>query len=1056
MPLVDQQIVIPLTGGLDSKTAEKLVPAGSMLNLRNLTFDKPGELRKRNGYKTLGKTIDGGSNEITQGNALMAYGSELIEFNADKMYSYGASTDSWTEKGNIVSCHVTQASIIRNSYGQTQADSATASTGLQMFAWVDSSGGLRYCVRDSLTGKMLVPSKLVSATGSKPKVLVCGACLVLFFLDTDPAPTLRVAALPMSIPTATLVPTDVTYPYSATALNTSSPNYDAESWPNVDGSWQMYVTFYSNDGHVWLFGYTDADPTTPLCTACTANVTSNAMPLCVFQDTNTTGPLLLVYDLSGTNNIKYLAYLPFSVAVTAILYAVGNLFVSASIPLNPTAIGLTTQAGVPDGYAFFYATLMAGLYTTVRLRVLPNYNLNLSGNLTLQAAPAAKAFAFQGQAYLPIGFSSPLQPSYWVMDEDGRIASKHLYRNGGGIPLGSYGSAMMPETVQVSATKFRLTLLQQDMVTTLPGTTLLTLGTDSEGNPIRVPTTAVYTQTGVVTNDLDFQDSLNSYLHAELASTLHLSGGFLSMYDGTAPCEHGFFIYPELDDTSIEIGSGGHLGLPNGLTNQYWWCATYEWTDAQGNVHVSAPSIPVQATLPIGVTTASALIVIPSLPFTNKQGSPVTIKVYRTQANGTVFFAAINTVVPGVTGSQNCPIINNKLDAVAAFWDGLSDAEILGNQQLYTTGNVLENIEMNACSAMTVFNNRLVALDSTSPLSFWYSKACSPGVPVQFSEFLTYNVDPRGGNITALYALDQLLIIFKTDSIYYLTGDGATPAGNNPTWSAPILITTDCGATNQRSIVIVPGGLIFQSPTKGWHFLDQGAGTVSYIGAPVERYNGDMTTSSQLIPNANRVMFTLDSGVALVYDYHVRQWAVFDPIPAIDSCLFEEQFCFVDADGTVWQETPGKYSDNGTWITSSFTTAWLQFAALAGFQRARQFELVYTPYTPTQLTVELSYDFGAGVLQSNTLLPVQPNSWGSDSVWGGTLPTDSLTWGGPFGIPTQWRVLLNQQKSESLQVTVTDSQAGPTPGQGASFSGLTFTVGAKKGAFKVGASATTD
>lgn len=1074
---MDETVYIPFIGGLDLKTANKAVHPRKLLRLENGTFDRPGEIRKRNGYTSLPTKIAGSSASITRGLALIASQGELLECDPTSLFSYSQSTGTWINKGAFVSTSVTQTPIIRNNYEQSSQDGYAASSGLEVFAWEDTQdgGGVRYLVRDH--GTLLVPSTLISTTAIKPKVVLCGYTFCIIFIDSG---TWRVAMalLPISTPQVPIVPFYVSDPAGSFALDETKPNYDAAAW-GTGSSAQLYIALAA-PASIVLAGYVATNLTSPLATTeiTGGGSIARADVLNVFQDPNNTGPIV-----AWVNPLSQLRCNSYTTAATGFTNTSSHLLIATFDIISLTGTGITAQDGTHAGFVLFFGIDSLAGFSLNQAVVDASYTVSAIAFNSGSVAPSGKAFCYAGLAYCPVAHSSNAQNTYWVIDQNSHVVSKHLYQLGGGVPARTdgHGSAMLPETTQINETTWRLPLLQQDWLTSLPNTAYVPPGPNNPNNNPPAPDfdpatgpTIVYTQTGIVTNDLDFQDQLNSYLNTTLASSLHLSGGYISQYDGVSVAEHGFFLYPEVAQSAITYSTsgGGSIGLANGLPNVYWVCFTYEWTDNQGCTHVSAPSVPVSFTTDVvtGPATPDGSItcVIPTLRLTNKAGTPVIIKEYRTTANGSVFFFAGLHVTPAASGATNLPILNDKTVATVTVVDKMSDQELLGNQQLYTTGNVLENIEPNATAAMTVWNNRIWALDSTNPLTLWYTKAAVPGTPTQFSEFLTYNVDPRGGNVTALQAFDTLLVIFKLDSIYYISGDGADAAGNSSTLSTPILVTTDCGANNQRSIVVVPGGLIFQSPTKGFHLLPTGAAGVTYIGAPVEAYNDWTCASAQLIPDTNQVRFTMQPPntesipVALVYDYYAGQWSVFTPINAVDSCLWREQFTYVQPNGLVLQETPGKYSDNGQWISLLVQTAWLQFAQAQGWQRIRQFLALFTYESPCQLTVQCAYNFNESALQTNNWLPPSPGVWGGDSAWGGNpqVPTDSTVWGGTPGTSTNLRVLIGSQmqKSEAISVTLSDAPVpgGGDPGEGLALSGLTLRISRKNGSFRAGVTSTVD
>jgi len=59
---------------------------------------------------------------------------------------------------------------------------------------------------------------------------------------------------------------------------------------------------------------------------------------------------------------------------------------------------------------------------------------------------------------------------------------------------------------------------------------------------------------------------------------------------------------------------------PDGSTNKnaYAYQATYEWTDASGNIHRSAPSVPIFVTTTSNGNAGSVTLYIPTLRLTAK------------------------------------------------------------------------------------------------------------------------------------------------------------------------------------------------------------------------------------------------------------------------------------------------------------------------------------------------------------------------------------------------------------------------------------------------------
>lgn len=543
------------------------------------------------------------------------------------------------------------------------------------------------------------------------------------------------------------------------------------------------------------------------------------------------------------------------------------------------------------------------------------------------------------------------------------------------------------------------------------------------------------TQTNVSQVTFDLTAPEYAVNHEVLASNLHLTGGFLQMYDGNNVVEHNFHIYPIFDVLSVNDGGGVGPGTFN-----YTVC--YEWVDNQGNIHQSQPATPIEVTVS---TNSQVTLAINCLNQTAKTGSrPVQIVVYRTQESQSGFGRLFYRL-----SSLTAPTLNDKTIVSVTFTDSLSDDQIATKPQLYSQFLVegqpydVENQPAPPTGLVQLHRNRLWVVDSTNPLDVWYSKEIGPATPVAFNDSFVKTVDPRGGFITAIATIDDKLLVFKNSQIFYIVGQGPTNTGLNNDLSDAILITTDAGCVDPRSVVGSPVGILFKS-RKGIYLIDRSLAVV-YIGAAVEAYNGDNITSATLSADVNQVRFTLESGVALVYDYFVQQWGVFTNSDAVDSLIWNGSTMLLRADGKVLQETSGVYTDDGQPIHLKLATSWFSFAQVQGFQRVRRAELLGAWKSPHQLKISVCYDFDDTVAQEVLVNPTTPTTFGGSSPYG------AGSYGGQFQL-YQWRIDLARQKCQAVKFIIEDLPSVTGSGEGLSLSSLAFEVGAKQGLNKVPAS----
>jgi hypothetical protein len=288
--------------------------------------------------------------------------------------------------------------------------------------------------------------------------------------------------------------------------------------------------------------------------------------------------------------------------------------------------------------------------------------------------------------------------------------------------------------------------------------------------------------------------------------------------------------------------------------------------------------------------------------------------------------------------------------------------------------------------------------------------------------------------------MDDKLILFKKDAIYYLTGNGPDNTGANNDFSEPVFITSTVGSENQRSIVFIPNGLMFESD-KGIWLLGRDLST-SYIGSPVEGVTDVATVlSATTIPGTNQVRFTMSNGVTLQYDYFYQQWNIFTGISGISSTLFDGVHAFINSNGQAFKEEDGHYLDGSNPVLMKLQTGWINFAGLQGFERAYALYLLGTYLSPHKLNIEIAYDYNPSPTQFIQVTPTNTNTvYGDDTLYGGSSP-----FGGDSAVE-QWRIFLNRQKCEAFQITITesyDSSQGLPAGAGFTLSGMNLLVGMK-------------
>jgi hypothetical protein len=1033
--MLERQVIsIPFGQGVDTKTDPKQVSPGKLLELENGVFTTLKALRKRDGNVMLGSDIDGGG-AISNGSGLATFGNELLLSDGERIYSYAEGNDSWTSKGTFLSTQVAKNSVVRDGYTQSNPDGAVATNGLQAYAWQDSSAAntIRYTIIDSATRQTVVSSALLTSNGIKPRVLCNGGTFLFYFYDLS-SQTIKLAQLAASTPTATPVASSITTnSANENSIDSTSPNYDCfivERYPstrtviavafnnaNTVGAGETTVRIYQHFSPTLQSGIQVVLPYRSRAITIFPSLVNGQNQFVVANSTDN--------GVSQTTTIQWAAmYVVDAPSTQLTLWTSGGL---SPLAFNFRDEVYTLTGCSPDttqeGFELFWGDSVGDVKTS-RTVFDSSYTSTTELNWRLGVVPSARAFVYNGQSYLPVVHNSTLQSTYFVITGPGNIVAKALPGLAGARPTtySGYTAAMpfLPGVTQVDVDTFLYPCLE----TANLGGAGFTTGT------------------GVSSLTIDIDEPVHSFAHETLANNLHFTGGFVQMYDGVDVVEHGFHLYPE-SVTATGLTFGGSMSA-----GTYSYCVCYEWIDQQNNIHRSAPSVPVTATVQVASPPdqGSVLVVVPYLQLTDKVGErPVQVVLYRTVANGEILYRLSSLTAPNV----------NQVGTTVTFTynDTQPDSLLVSNSvaarpEMYTqpiasfnTGSpaVLENKAAPPAKLIQLHRNRLWVVDSTNPLQLWYSKEAEIGGPVEFSEELIKQVDPRGGDITALATIDDKLLVFKYSHIFVIIGRGPTGTGETNDLSDSILVTTDVGCVDPRSVVGTPVGIMFKT-AKGVYLIDRSL-QAQYVGAPVEAYNDETITSSLLLNDKNQVRFTLSGGKTLVYDYLVQQWGAFTNQQAFDSLIWQGASTMLRQNGRVLKETAGVWTDAGSPYSLKVTTAWMTFANIQGFQRVRRAQILGAWKSPHNLAVDVYVDFNDTVVQSMTVTPQIPQ------VYGGVSPYGAGLYGGEFQL-YQWRIDLARQKNQAVKFTIRDLPTA-TAGEGMSLSSIAFEVGAKQGVAKV-------
>jgi len=691
-----------------------------------------------------------------------------------------------------------------------------------------------------------------------------------------------------------------------------------------------------------------------------------------------------------------------------ISFLLKNFFLTFNI-IPPTLIAsdsnvgnITSITSDNTNYTIYYERIFSTSYNNLIRKNTINLNATIGtpSDFIRSCMLLSKAFTYDENTYLPVLYQSTLQSTIFVLNNSAEVVCKIAAGVAGVNPLISH----LPKVPQLSTFSFLLPHQIKSKIV-------------SENNKF-------FSVLGINKTTLNF-NNINKFESISLGENLHVAGGMLQIYDGKQVVEQGFHFFPEALAQASTTDTGG--GLTDG-TRQY--IAVYVWTDNKGLEHKSAPSLPFTSTISSGSSTQTTTIRVPTLRVTEKNN--VYIDLYRTENLGTVFYK--------VTSILN-RTFNTKTADTVSIVDGISDANLISNELLYTTSGELENIAPPAAFLIADFQNRIMLAGLEDENLIQYSKIRQEGKPVEFNDTLTIPVNPLGGAITAIATMQDKFIIFKNNAIFALMGEGPNNLGEQDNFSPIELISADVGCINQNSVVLIPKGLLFQS-NKGIYLLDKSLNT-SYIGDAVEAYNDLEVKSVTYIPTKNLVIF-LTAQESLVYDYYNEQWSIYTNHSGISSTFLNNFYYYIRSDNNIFKSA-SHYTDNGSAILLKVVTDWLNFAGVQGYQRVYRALILGEFKSPHKLTIEAAYDFNESFKESKT---IDSSDNYTQSIYGETATYGSESPYGGGNVNYQIRLDFVKQKCESIKLRISESQENNF-GEGLELSNLLLLIGLKQTEFKL-------
>lgn len=992
-----QPSVIPVVfGKLDTKTAPRLAQQGTLTELVNGQMTQAGRIQKRPGYASLSKGTG-----VTVGQALTSFNGELVAQASNGVWGYSPLTGLWTRKGDWSYCQPSVDGVANTQSGHKNSDVA-AGNGLACYVWEDLAGGVYYAVYDISTGQAVVAATGITNTATRPHVVFLAGFFCVFYLEGN---NVKVKQFSASAPTA--LSAAVVF-----AGTTSQPQHDEKAYPLAG----KIAVAYNSSGSLAVAFYD------PVSTVATAPIVSavygsiNASAFSWLEDDGRDGNLFLGIHVSNGGLVSvatfdftgsFLLNENFTLTATAGLPAqmTGHIDRTTS-PLTKHAIWHTNNisGSVNDTYADFLSrgTFQTGTGATLTTSLVRSVGL-ASRSFVVNGVPHV-VVTYDGKAASIPTATTNIQQTYFVLNAlTGVVVAKFLGTLGGGMrdPFTLSSAPLLAGSTYVVSMTRKVQVASEGVASG--------------------PTTVVLRAVSRVY--LNFAETARSTARS-LAQNLFIPGGTVRRYDGASSPELGFNLYPEAPG----LTDGGAGSMAQGT---YQYVAVYTEFDKFGAIHRS------------GVSQASSIGILASHKIT------VTYQYYRLTSKNNVIIEIYRRDVTTGTDTTNfykvtsisTPILNSTTLDSGTFSDNLVTADKEIREILYTAGGVFFNDGPPPARVMTVHRDRVVlgGLDIANRLL--PSKPALPDQGLAFSNNFLMATDPTDGETTALASMDDKLIDFHANAIYWYSGDGPTVTGQGG-YSAPVRLPGNVGTTEPESMTVSDQGIMFRGSNAGGMYRLGRDLSLTYIGADVEAFNGVDVSAALVVPVMNQSRFFSTAGTTQVRDEYFQRWYTWTNQPAAGACIFQGLVTFIAPDGTVYQETPGAYGDAGEPIQMRLTLAPISPFTPGGWGRLWALQFIGDYHDAHVLRVRLAYDhtnFFWEELAINAGTVIGGETYGASATFG------SSTFGGVSPGDYRFEVKPRQQRFSAVGITIEEVIGDGSLSAGLDLSALVLQVGAQPG-----------
>lgn len=1005
MPTTYKKFPVDLTKGIDSKRDPKVVE-GQLLTLENGSMDKVGVIKKRAGYSALSKKVIHSTpmqydiirapftglqstSALTDVKALHSSKDSLYAHSGKRFLSHAHQNGAWVDYGPCESVDVSYRAAFdtvnpANEYlGYDVAEcngfclSAATYDG-PAFGW--TTYFVKYKITDTVTGAVVYPLTSVSASATNPanpKCVAVGRKLYLIYKDVT---NLKVITFDTENIRNAPVTTTLGGGIPAAAIGRiSAKSLESMGFLQIAIGYETGAGFDSVLATISVFG-TPTYITSATAVSGAAAYTSTAIAplsratvpaIATVITTVTAGVPTFIVEFYTYNGAALAASGgPLATGVDREYYTLTARFEDCiESPWADNAIVLVYQA--------FENTYVAApdTYKSILLAV-KQFTCNYGG----------PAITLTGASFLPsVNLISEI---YHNTDSNTLMVgtmyfSPYVYDDAGSIRQ-SDRAFVLGQLLEIyynagAPARFSFTTVASFLMDIIGGRATRHLYSHSQlskhsDDVLRMLINCAGPSSVEIQFDGDARDHIKEVSFALRKAPLAFSewngalvmasGGMLWEFDGVRMQEHGILVYPEIPCRPYSVGvmygytsPGGQFG-DAAADKTYNVCVTWSYRDAYGNKYTSAPSEPAAVTVPAGTTTAQLFVRTFAPPFFARDRA-ITLTLYATEHNGSIFYAVGDLDVLYVTVSTLGFVLGAYMVQSEA---AISPANMLDNNQLYTTGGVYPNTPLSTATGIEFRSSR--AYIPSKDWYLYYSKDIALGESLLPADGFSILLPEGRSQPSTVAEMSSSTVVFCASGIYFFSGEGPSAIGTQNDLSPYRKIHTDVSWVPNTPVLTVDAGILFVS-NKGICLLNTGF-SVAFLGALIG--NIDVTKCVSILSNTadNAWIFVLEDRV-LIYDTLLQQWSTHIFTKQLSaSTIHESGLVLGFIDGTIFSKDEERFIDDTEPYSMKLGTSWMKPDGATGWWRLRNLALLIERKTDCKVKVKLYYDYEDKVVQEFT------------------------------------------------------------------------------------------